>query len=76
MSDGETPTTRTLSSHSGAAFEAGRTGLPRGEQLEGVAVNDRRKHLPGDIAICSPAAAPAGAEEDVATGEWCAVAGT
>ena len=45
MSDGETPTLRTLSSHSGAAYEAGSTGLPRGEQLEGAAVNDRREHV-------------------------------
>ena len=56
MSNSETPTMTpphsrsTLSAHSGADFEAGRTGLPRGEQLEGRAVNDRSKHLPGGSA--------------------------
>ena len=29
----------TLSAHSGATYEAGGTGLPRGEHIEGVAVN-------------------------------------
>ena len=44
MSDGDQPPAmRTLSSHSGAAYEANRTGLPRGEQLEGAAINDRRE---------------------------------
>ena len=32
----------TLSAHSGATFEAGGTVPPRGEQLDGVAINDRR----------------------------------
>ena len=57
MSNSETPTMTTLSAHSGADFEAGHTGLPRGEQLEGRAVNDRREHLPGGSATRSPAAA-------------------
>ena len=68
MSNSETPTMTTLSAHSGADFEAGRTGLPRGEQLEGRAVNDRREHLPGGSATRSPAAArvvdAAGAQHD------------
>ena len=55
---------QTLSAHSGADFEAGRTGLPRGEYLEGVAVNDRREHLPSGSANRSPVAAPAGAAEN------------
>ena len=37
----------TISAHSGATFEAGGTGLPRGEHLEGAAVNDRRDQGPG-----------------------------
>ena len=36
----------TLSAHSGATYEAGGTGLPRGEHIEGVAVNDRRDQAP------------------------------
>ena len=40
------PPMTTLSAHSGGTFEAGGTGLPRGEHLEGAAVTDRRDQGP------------------------------
>ena len=36
--DAQTPRIRTLSQHSGAEFEHGDTGRPRGEQIDGVHV--------------------------------------
>ena len=42
MGDAEAPVMETISQHSGAAFEAGRIGRPRGEYMEGVEPNDIR----------------------------------
>ena len=52
------PPMTTLSAHSGGTFEAGGTGLPRGEHLEGAAVTDRRDQGPVRGGGGGPAAAP------------------
>ena len=40
--EAETPALRTVTQHSGADFERGQTGRPRGEQIAGVEPVDAR----------------------------------
>jgi hypothetical protein len=54
----QAPTLSTLSFHDGAAFEAGRTGRPRGEEDPEAEVVDGREHSPLRRSASPAAASP------------------